>query len=289
VEEEKIENVIIFGASGFVGSMIFEHLKEANTYEVFGYSSKDCDLLNPSHVAKALSIGTPKTSVVICSVIPPSIEDSWEVMLKNITMIHNVILSIPNNGLRSIILLSSIDIYGSIFPVTPIREDTVPRPDGFYGLSKLVCEHVLRFNKKIDFPVTCLRLPGIYGNGDGGRSIVGKFIQKLTKGEDIEIFGDGKVKRDYVEVGDLCAVVEQFIEKPYNGSINVATGKSVAIIDMVSVIADIIGTNASIKYSDKENKNNADIVLDTSLLKSLCPTLEFKSLEEGIRCYWGKN
>lgn len=282
---EAIHNVIVLGASGFIGANIFRHLKRKKDFDIVGYSSKSCNLLNQSQVAEVLALSNSNTTIILCSGIPRSVEDSWDAMLKNITMVHNFVSSIPNNGLRSIIFLSSTDIYGNALSKTPINEDMVPRPKGFYALSKLACEYIFQINTRCNCPVTCLRLPGIYGYGDGSRSVIGKFIQKLLEHEQIEIIGDGTSKRDYVEVGDLCMVVEHLVRQPYNGPINVATGKSTSIKDIVSIIADVIGVNARIKWMEKMNSDRLCLAFDTKRLKSLCPTIRFKDMKNGVKHY----
>lgn len=282
-------DVIVFGASGFIGSNIFRNLKQKKDLDVVGYSSKSCDLLNQSQVTEVLALSRLNTTVILCSaIIPRSIEDCWDTMLKNIHMVHNLVSSIPDAGLRSIIFLSSVDIYGNVLSKKPITEDTLPKPRGFYALSKLSSEHIFRINKRCNYPVAHLRLPGIYGYGDGYRSVIGKFIRKILSHEQIEIIGDGTVKRDYVEVGDLCRVVEHLVRRPYDGPLNIATGKSTSIKDIVSVVADVIGVKASIKWLDEMNNAGFSLIFDTKRLELLCPTIKLKDLKGGVNHYLGQ-
>jgi len=282
---DALHNVIVLGASGFIGANMFRHLKRKKDFDVVGYSSKSCDLLNQSQVAEVLASSNSNTTIILCSAIPRSVEDSWNAMLKNITMVHNFVSSIPNDGLKSIIFTSSTDIYGNASSKTLINEDMLPKPRGFYALSKLIGEYILQINTGCSCPVTCLRLPGVYGYGDDSRSIIGKFIKKLLGHEQIEITGNGMTKRDYVEVDDLCRVVGHFVRQPYDGHINVATGKSTSIKDIVSIIADVIAVKADIKWLDDMNNAGFSLIFDTKRLKSLCPTIRFKDFENGIKHY----
>lgn len=277
--------VIVFGASGFIGANIFGHLKQKKDFDIVGYSSKNCNLLDQPQTAEVLASSNSKTTAILCSAISRSVEDSWDAMLKNITMVNNFVSSIPSSGLRSIIFLSSADIYGNALSKTLIDEGMVPEPKGFYALSKLTCEYIFRISGRCSYPVTCLRLPGIYGYGDGYKSVIGKFIKNLLDCKQIKIMGDGMAKRDYVEVGDLCRVVEHFVRQPYNGPINVATGKSVSIKDIAMIISDVVGVKASFKWLDDRNSARVDLMFDTKRLKSLCPTIRFKNLKNGVKHY----
>ena len=254
-------------------------------FDVVGYSSATCNLLDHRRVIKVLASCSPQTSVIICSVIDRLVEDSWEAMLKNITMTHNFVSSIPDSGLRSIIFLSSADVYGIPPERLPINEDIMPRPNGYYGLSKLISEAILRFELTYTCPVIVLRLSGVYGAGDRFKSIVGKFVKELLQHEEIELSGDGTTKRDYVEVGDVCRVMEYFLQKPFPGLVNIATGRSTAIKDVVTLIAAEVGITPRIRFSPDMDGRNYNLVFDTSRLKSLCPDMKFKDLEQGIREY----
>ena len=282
---DKLKKVVVLGASGFIGDYVIQHLKQKNEFEIVGYSSKSCNLLDKSHVNEIFASNNSNTTVIICSAIPRSREDSWVAMIKNITMVYNFVSSIPNNGLRSIIFVSSTDIYGNDLSKTPINEDMVPKPKGFYALSKLIGEHIFQINTGCNCPVTCLRLPGVYGYGDGSMSVIGKFVKKLLNHEQVKIIGDGTVKRDYVEIGDLCRVVEHLVRQPYDGPINVATGKSTSIKDIVSIIADVIAVKADIKWLDDTNSTGFSLMFDTKRLKSLSPKIIFKDLKNGVKHY----
>jgi UDP-glucose 4-epimerase len=281
----RLEKVIVFGASGFIGSHICKYLERIPGLDVAGYSSVDCNLLDRYRVAEVLTFCSSEVSVVICSAISRLVEDSWEAMLKNITMTHNFASSIPDSGLRSIIFLSSTDVYGMPPVSLPINEETMPRPNRYYALSKLISEAILQFKPTCTCPVTILRLPGIYGAGDGAKSILSKFVKKLLQHEEIEISGDGTTRRDYVEVGDLCQVIDHFLQKPFPGLVNIAIGKSTAIKDIIALIAAVVGITPSIRFSPGTDDRSHDLVFDTSRLKSLCPDLKFKDLEQGIKEY----
>lgn len=277
--------VIVFGASGFIGGSIYRYLQRLKSFDVVGYSSADCNLLDRNRVTEVLGSCGPETSVVFCSAITRSVEDSWDAMLKNITMVHSFTSSIPGSGLRSVIFMSSVDVYGMPPQSLPIREGTQLKPDGYYGLSKLVCEELLRFEQASKCAISILRLPGIYGARDGFESIVGKFIRQILHHENVQILGDGTAKRDYVEVGDLCRLVEHLLRQPFSDVVNVASGTSTAISTLIRIIARVVGIEATVQFLPNVNIRRGDLVFDTARLKSLCPNLQFKDLERGIAEY----
>ena len=135
----QLKKVVVFGASGFIGGSIYRYLQRIKSLDLVGYSSVECNLLDPRRVVEILGSCGPETSVILCSAITRRVEDSWDAMLKNITMVHNFTSSIPRSGLRSILFMSSADVYGMPPQTLPICEDTKLNPHGCYGLSKLIC------------------------------------------------------------------------------------------------------------------------------------------------------
>jgi nucleoside-diphosphate-sugar epimerase len=161
-----------------------------------GYSSDQCDLLDGSQVAVALLGCNRETSIVLCSAIPRRREDSWGALLKNIEMVHNVCTSVPSAGVRSVVFMSSMDVYGIHFGPGAITEESDVNPRGYYGLSNLTSEMALTIELPSHSPTCILRLPGIYGRGDRGEDLVGGFVQTLLHGEPVKMTGEGAAKRD---------------------------------------------------------------------------------------------
>jgi nucleoside-diphosphate-sugar epimerase len=280
-----LKKVVVFGSSGFIGGSIYNYLQGRDCGEVVGYSSADCDLLIRSDVTEILSSYGPDTSVVLCSAITRSIEDSWDVMLKNVAMIHNVTTAIPNSGLRSIILMSSVDVYGMPPKSLPVTEETGVNPIGYYGLSKIIGEALLKIKLASKCAIGILRIPGIYGAGDDFKSIIGKFIKKVVNHETILVLGEGSAKRDYVEIGDLCRVVEYFLLRRISGTVNIATGTSITINDLVTTIGELSEIGPVIEFVTRNNVPTGDLCFDTRRLKNLLNNFRFKDLESGIGEY----
>lgn len=249
--------------------------------ETVGYSSSECDLLDPSQAATALSDCNRETSIVLCSAIPRRREDSLAAMLKNIEMVHNLCAGIPAAGLRSVVFMSSVDVYGVHLGPGSINEETLVNPRSHYGLSKFASEMLLPIELPSQTPIGILRLPGIYGPRDRTQSVVGGFVDKLLCGESIKITGDGKAKRDYVQVGDLCQVVDHFLRQPFSGVVNIATGVSTAIIDIAMKASELLGKTPAVE-SVPSTAGEFDLVFDTSKLMRLLPHMRFKDLEQGI-------
>lgn len=271
--------VLIFGANGFIGQALAGHLRRAGL-DVRTPGRAECDLLDAASVERTLA-GLPEgASLVHCACISRRQEESFPVFLKNIAMVQNVIEAARTARLRSLVYLSSTDVYGD-GPALPITEDTPFAPSGYYGTSKLTCEKFLYHEGALSCPVTSLRLPGIYGPGDRGRSMLGMFARRIARGEAVTVFGDGSTLRDFVLVDDLCLLIGRLLGKPWHGTLNVATGRSTALLDILRGLAETLGCELKLGFAPPGPRSR-DLSFDTSALRRVAPELEYTPIARGL-------
>lgn len=275
--------VVVIGHTGFVGSAIARSLTSAGT-PLIPLSSRECNLLHP-HASHALQALLPEGGrVVFCSAITRTVRDSYDTMLENIRMVYAFVQAARSRNLTNLIYLSTTDVYGHSPPV-PITEVTPAVPDSYYGIAKLAAERLLCVDGGVECPVSVLRLPGVYGPGDGDRSVVGRLVGQLRRDGAVTIYGNGCVRRDYVAVGDVCAVVQTLLEQPYDGTLNLASGRSITIEELVRLIAREVRLAPSIRSAPAEPHRAGDQVFDVALLRKRVPGLRLTPIEEGLVGY----
>ncbi len=283
IVSKRVQQIVIMGHTGFIGQTLYRWLNSEGL-PVIGASSEECNLLDSDSVNIFFSNIPEKADVVFCSVINRHTDDSIRSLHNNIDMVENFIRCVRRKRLRSLIYLSSVDVYGR-FPELPINEKTMPIPSGYYGVSKLCSEFLLKHSGGSDCPVAILRLPGVYGQGDKGKSIVGLFTDRLCSGEVIKLSGDGMVLRDYVEVGDVCRIVKDLIEKPKTTTLNLATGNSLTLKEIVRTIGETIGSEPDIRYITKDENSAGDLIFDTRALLIQFAGIQLTELKRGCASY----
>jgi len=155
-------------------------------------------------------------------------------------------------------------------------------PEFYYGVSKLANETLLLRAGLTDFPVTALRLPGIYGPTDNGHSILGMFARRVLRGQELTVFGDGGTLRDFVLVTDLCAIIEALFERPHHGVLNVATGHSMKLLDILNLLAATAGRELVLRYAPAGQRSH-DLVFDNAaLVAALGGELRLTPLAQGV-------
>lgn len=276
---QKLPPVVVFGAGGFIGNALSAYLKRGGR-EVISLTRTECDMLSPEQVSGAISRLPVPCPVVLCSCISRHKEDSFNSFTKNTQMIENFVRAASPGKVMQTIYLSSTDVYGDA-PELPITEKTAIRPNGYYGLSKFACEQILFHHAARIGSVSALRLPGIYGPNDMGRSILGMFTRRIIAGQEVTVFGDGSTMRDFVLVEDLCKLIQVLLERPYHGVLNVAKGESLRLDEILKLISLHSGSKLNIVHA-QPGKRSSDLVFNVPVLSRVAPSVVFTPLHEGI-------
>jgi len=117
-------------------------------------------------------------------------------------------------GVKQFIFMSSIIVYGestSLKPVVITRE-TEPKPNGFYGNSKLQAEIGIKKLEDKAFKVVILRPPMIYGPGSKGN-----FPKLIALAKKTPIFPAYHNQRSMLYIDNLCEFVRLVIDNEERG------------------------------------------------------------------------
>ena len=178
-------------------------------------------------------------------------------------------------------------IYGEV-DGTPATEDTPRRPVSAYGIAKLCAEeYVAGWNRIHGTNHTVLRFANVYGPRqsatlEGG--VVSIFMDRLRRGDETLVFGDGEQTRDYVFVGD---VVEAALAAAGRGGVyNVGTGAETTVNELHRLCAEIAGTNREPSHVAARAGDARRSVLDASLAGRELGWQASTSLEAGLRITW---
>ena len=136
-----------------------------------------------------------------------------------------------------------------------------------------------------DFPVTILRLPGIYGQGDREQSTVGVLFHQLARDRSVVVYGDGKNMRDYIFAPDIAHVIEHFLCFPSSETFNVATGQSVSILDVIHILADAMNITPKITFENMNSMVHQHCLYNISRLKHRIPSVRFTNIQVGVSKY----
>ncbi len=148
-------------------------------------------------------------------------------------------------GTRIVFTSTGGAIYGECS--APATEDAPRRPLSPYGIAKLCAEEYLGgFNRIHGSNHVVARLGNVFGprqaaSLEGG--VVSIFLDRLARGEQAVIFGDGLQVRDFVFVGDVVSALLAAAEHD-GGIFNVGSGVETSVLELYAACAEAAGVAA---------------------------------------------
>lgn len=204
----------------------------------------------------------------------------------NIMGLLNLLELAVKNGTRRVVFASSGGaIYGDQ-QVFPAPEDHQTHPLSPYGISKLCSEHYLYYYQKIcGLEYTALRYANVYGPRQdpfGEAGVVAIFTQKMLKGEQPLINGNGMQTRDYVFVEDVVEANMAVIHNAVNGFFNVGTGKETSVNQLFRLLLDITGAQVKEIHGPEKKGEQSRSSLDHQKIHKELDWEPRVSLQEGL-------
>ena len=153
-----------------------------------------------------------------------------------------------------VVYASSAAVYGDAASV-PTAEDTERNPLSAYGADKYGCELHARVAGHVHgIPTTGLRFFNVYGPRQDPRSpysgVISIFCERITRGDPVDIFGDGLQTRDFICVDDVVAALLAAMRRPGIDApvFNVCTGLATTVLDLAQLIARLAGRQVTLRH-----------------------------------------
>ena len=295
------EKIFLTGGTGMVGSNIREH-SESHKYTIFAPSSKEVDLTNYEQVNSYIAEVQPDIiihSAGLVGGIQANIKNPVGFLVKNLQMGLNVILAAQQNNVKKLLNLGSSCMYPRDMEIG-LTEDMIlkgelePTNEG-YALAKVVatrlCEYMNREDEKWQYKsaIPC-NLYGKYDKFDPKHShMVPAVIRKIYEAkenniDEVEIWGDGLSRREFMYAGDLADFVyyalAHFDKMPQN--LNVGLGADYTINEYYQVIAKVIGYEGTFTHDLSKPMGMKKKMIDNTQLTAFGWQPK-TSLEEGIK------
>jgi UDP-glucose 4-epimerase len=248
--------ILITGAGGFLGKCLINKL--GPKHEVTA-TSKDIKEFGKSKITRANIKSLDVTSTKSCFDIirhydvvihlaaiidvSYSLHHPKEVMAVNFEGTFNILEAMRKNGVKKIVYLSSQDIYGNNTNSSESNLNSIA-PLNPYALSKFLSESLIKiYGSAYGIKHLILRPSHLYGKGQV-KGIIPMLLEKIRKGDTVEI--GNNVKRDFLNVEDLANAVELTLSLDKNDIINVGTGKSSNLKEVIKMIGAIYGKELTV-------------------------------------------
>ncbi len=145
------------------------------------------------------------------------------------------------NGLKKVVLASSMSVYGAQKP--PFSEKLPRKPEDIYGITKTAMEESTEVLAKVHkFKHVIIRPHNVYGPkqnlSDPYRNVIGIFTNCILNNRNFYIYGDGEQKRAFTYIDDFTPYILKtgFLDKANGKIINIGPSKEYTINFLAKVV-----------------------------------------------------
>lgn len=121
------------------------------------------------------------------------------------------------------------------------------------------------------FPPIIVRASNPYGPRQahsGVQGVVSTFLRRVLTQQPVEIWGDGTVVRDYLEVGDLAELCARAGTSDREGVYNAGSGEGLSVNEVVDALRKVTGSDFEMTYKQGRAVDVPRSVLDCSRAKN---------------------
>lgn len=254
---------LVTGGAGFVGSHIVGHLigRGDRVLVVDDLSTGKPANVAPEAELEELDVADKTLERVVSSFkpdlithcaaqasVPASMADPASDASTNIVGGINVCRAAIAADCRQFIYITTGGALYGTPRYLPCDEEHPIQPENAYGLSKWTLESYLAMLLPSSMNLQILRLANVYGprqNPHGEAGVVAIFADRMLRGAQVEIFGDGEQSRDFVYVSDVAAAHQCALAAGDPTTVNIGT----EIATTINGIYESISAETSYKYS----------------------------------------
>ncbi len=251
--------VLLTGGNGMVGRNILDHPSSAK-WDFFSPSSKELDLTNFDATVSYVNKIKPEFIIHAAGYvggIRANASHPVDFLVNNLDIGRNIIIAAHQAGVKKLLNLGASCMYprNATNPLTEemiLQGELEPTNEG-YALAKIMaarlCQYIHKENSEFQYKtmIPC-NIYGRFDKFDPERShLIPAIIEKLyhaigNKNLDVEIWGDGKARREFMYADDLADAIfyalSHFGEMP--ALMNIGVGDDHSINEYYSIVAEVM-------------------------------------------------
>jgi UDP-glucuronate 4-epimerase len=180
---------------------------------------------------------------------------------------------------------SSSSVYGTNKKVPFSEEDRTDSPANLYGATKKSNELMAHaYHHLFGLKLVGLRFFTVYGPWGRPDMAYFFFADKIMKGETIELFGHGKLRRDFTYIDDVLDGIYAAVgaPKPYD-IYNLGNSHPETVLDLVQFLETSLGKKARVELVDRPLEDIEETFAECSHAKKDLGFDPKISLQEGIK------
>lgn len=295
MSQAKAQKIFIAGHRGMVGSALVRVLQQDTNNELVTACRETLDLTQQNAVLDffkqqqfdQIYLAAAKVGGIYANQHYPA-----EFIYQNLMIQNNIIQAAHQTNVQKLLFLGSSCIYPK-FAEQPIKEESLLAGDleptnEPYAIAKIagikLCESYNRQYERDYRSVMPTNLYGIHDNfHDQNSHVIPALIQrihsaKISDQKQVEIWGTGQAKREFLYVDDMASACIHVMNAPFAqyqqmtatlSHLNIGTGEEVTIQELAQLICDVVGYQGKLIFNAQKPDGTPRKVLDISRLHQL--------------------
>lgn len=298
--------ILLLGAAGFIGTNLTIELAKKTEDEItlvdrskaFFKPIVGMDLKNVHILEADLTVDMDFDSILkdqevvyhlVSTTVPTtSNQHISQELVSNVIFSANLFEACIRCDVKKVVFVSSGGtVYGKEVDC-PLKEKTATNPISSYGVQKITIEKLLylyRYMYGLDYRIIRLANPyGPYQRPNGVLGAVTTFTYKALKGDEITVYGDGSVVRDFIYIDDAIRAIMKIVNgENKHRTFNLGCGYGTSIKQVLETIEKAFGIKLNVSYLEGRKVDVPVNYLDISRYEKYYGALNPISLEDGIR------
>ncbi len=223
----------------------------------------------------------------------------------NIMAFLNILECCRFHPVKHLVYASSSSVYGSNEKMPFSTSDNVDHPISLYAASKKSNELMAHtYSHLFGIPTTGLRFFTVYGPWGRPDMALFLFTEAIMKGESIQVFNYGQMKRDFTYIDDIVKGVVKVADKPAQSAAdfdpqnpdpgsskapykiyNIGNSSPVVLMDYINAIEKGLGKEAKMELLPLQP---GDVPASHADVSDLVRDMEYKpntSIEDGVKAF----
>ncbi|MEP2102817.1 MAG: SDR family NAD(P)-dependent oxidoreductase [Parasphingorhabdus sp.] len=316
-QSDRSDTILVTGAAGFIGHAVAQKLIErgervigidnlndyydpklkaarlANLKALKGFQFAELDVSDASGVSKLVQDHGVKRIIHLAAQagVRYSIDNPFAYQKSNLEG-HLSLLEASRHApdFKHLVYASSSSVYGD----KPMggegftEEEPAVDPVSLYAATKRSCELMsASYAKLYGFPQTGLRFFTVYGPWGRPDMAYFGFTKKILAGEAIEVYGEGKMARDFTYIDDIVdGILGSLDSPPASGEhrvLNIGDSRPVGLMEMIKALEQALGMEAEKVMRPMQPGDVTATYADVSKLHALTGYEPKVMLEDGLK------
>lgn len=304
-----MKTILVTGGAGFIGSNLIDKLLSLNygivcvdNFDPFydprvKYQNIRSFLKNPHFKLVKVDIRNSRQFYKIPKIryfavihlaakagVRPSILNPTEYTEVNILGTQNVLELARSFHVKQFIFASSSSVYGNN-PKFPWKEDSKLQPISPYATTKIAGELLGEtYSKLFGIRFIGLRFFTVYGERQRPDLAIHKFSKLILEDKPIDMYGDGKTKRDYTYIGDVISAITNALDYQETNFeiINIGNNQPIELRELIKKLEKVLDKKAVINRLPPQKGDVETTFANISKARKLLSYNPQTSFSEGL-------